>query len=155
MLTQLDPASHWLAGQIAGIHLFTLAGGMAIGAAAVLLYHSIGRIAGVSGIFFTGMKEGGLWRGLFLGGIVVGAGLGAYLFPSLNIVSRPSPGIWLLTLSGLLVGWGTRQGGGCTSGHGVCGLGRLAPRSLVAVLVFMAAGIFTASLLRHWLGVPA
>ena len=62
MLTQLDPTSHWLAGQIAGIHLFTLAGGMMIGAAAVLLYHSIGRIAGVSGIFFAGVKEGALWR---------------------------------------------------------------------------------------------
>jgi len=155
MLTELDPASHWLAGQIAGIHLFTVAGGLMIGAAAVLLYHAIGRIAGVSGIFFTGMKTGGLWRLLFLGGIVAGAALGAQLFPTLNIVSRPNPGFWILVLSGLLVGWGTRQGGGCTSGHGVCGLGRLSPRSLVAVLVFMAAGIFTASLLRHWLGVPA
>jgi hypothetical protein len=101
------------------------------------------------------VKEGALWRWLFLGGIVLGAGLGAHLFPSLNIVSRPSPGIWILVLAGLMVGWGTRQGGGCTSGHGVCGLGRLAPRSLVAVLVFMTAGIFTASLLRHWLGVTA
>jgi hypothetical protein len=81
VLIKLDPASHWLAGQIAGIHLFTVAGGMAIGAAAVLLYHSIGRIAGVSGIFFTGIKEGGLWRGLFLGCIVVGTGPGAYFFP--------------------------------------------------------------------------
>lgn len=155
MLTKLDPSSHWLAGQIAGIHWFTLVGGVVIGAAAVLLYHAIGRIAGVSGIFFSGIKEGGLWRWLFLVGIVLGAGLGAQLFPSLNIVTRPSPGWLILTVSGLLVGWGTRQGGGCTSGHGVCGLGRLAPRSLVAVLVFMAAGIFTASLLRHWLGVPA
>jgi len=155
MLTRLDPASHWLAGQVAGVHLFTLAGGLLIGAAAVLLYHAIGRIAGVSGIFFTGVKEGGLWRWLFLGGIVAGAGLAAQLWPSLNIVNRPNPGFLILTVSGLLVGWGTRQGGGCTSGHGVCGLGRLAPRSLVAVLVFMAAGILTASLLRHWLGVPA
>jgi uncharacterized protein len=155
VLTKLDPSSHWLAGQVADIHLFTLAGGMVIGAAAVLLYHAIGRIAGVSGIFFTGIKEGGLWRWLFLLGIVLGAGVGAHLFPMLNIVTRPSPGMWVLVASGLLVGWGTRQGGGCTSGHGVCGLGRLAPRSLAAVLVFMAAGILTASLLRHWLGVPA
>jgi hypothetical protein len=155
LLTQLDPSSHWLAGQIAGIHFFTVAGGLVIGAAAVLLYHSIGRIAGISGILFTGMRDGGLWRGLFLGGIVLGAGLGATLFPSLNIVSRPNPGIGILILSGLLVGWGTRMGGGCTSGHGVCGLGRLSLRSLVAVLVFMAAGIFTASLVRHALGVPA
>jgi hypothetical protein len=115
----------------------------------------VGRIAGVSGIFFTAARQGGSWRWLFLGGIVAGAGLGGLLFPTLNIVSRPSPGLWILILSGLLVGWGTRQGGGCTSGHGVCGLGRLAPRSLVAVLVFMAAGVFTASLLRHWLGVAA
>jgi len=155
VLNELDPASHWLAGQVAGIHLFTVAGGLAIGAAAVLLYHSIGRIAGISGIFFTGMREGGSWRWLFLGGIVLGAWLGAQLFPTLNIVSRPNPGFWILAVSGLLVGWGTRLGGGCTSGHGVCGLGRLSLRSLVAVLVFMAAGIFTASLLRHWLGVPA
>ncbi|MFZ4537292.1 YeeE/YedE family protein [Propionivibrio sp.] len=155
MLSKLDPASHWLVGQIAGIHLFTVLGGLMIGAAAVLLYLAIGRIAGVSGIFFSGLNEGGLWRWLFLGGIVAGAGLTAHWFPSLNIVSRPHPGFWLLIVSGLLVGWGTRQGSGCTSGHGVCGLGRLAPRSLAAVLVFMAAGIFTASLLRHWLGVPA
>jgi uncharacterized membrane protein YedE/YeeE len=137
------------------LHLFTLVGGSLIGAAALLLYHAIGRIAGVSGIFFTGVTEGGLWRWLFLGGIVLGAGVGALLFPSLNIVSRPNPGIWILTIAGLFVGWGTRMGSGCTSGHGVCGLGRLSPRSLVAVLVFMATGIFAASLLRHWLGVPA
>lgn len=72
---------------------------------AVLLYHAIGQIAGISGILFTGLKEGGLWRWLFLGGIVAGAGLAAQLFPSLNIVSRPHPGFWLLALSGLLVGW--------------------------------------------------
>ena len=128
---------------------------MVIGAPAVLLYHAIGRIAGVSGIFFTGIKEGGLWRWLFLVGIELGAGLGAHLFPTLNIVTRPNPGFWILVSYGLLVGWGTRQGGGCTSGHGVCSLGRRAPRSLVAVIVFMAAGIFTASPLRHWLGVSA
>jgi uncharacterized membrane protein YedE/YeeE len=147
--------AQWLSGEIAGLHLFTLVGGSLIGAAALLLYHAIGRIAGVSGIFFTGVTEGGLWRWLFLGGIVLGAGVGALLFPSLNIVSRPNPGIWILTIAGLFVGWGTRMGSGCTSGHGVCGLGRLSPRSLVAVLVFMATGIFAASLLRHWLGVPA
>jgi hypothetical protein len=105
MLTQLDPASHWLAGQIVGIHLFTLAGGLMIGVAAVQLYHAIGRIAGVSGTFFTGIGQGGLWRWLFLGGIVAGAGLAAQLFPSLNIVSRPNPGFSILTVSGLLVGW--------------------------------------------------
>ena len=125
MLTKLDPGSHWLAGQIAGIHLFTLAGGMAIGAAAVLLFHAIGRIASVSGIFFSRIMEGGLWRWWFLGGIVGGAGLGAHLLPSLNIVTRPSPGLLILILSGLLVGWGTRQGAGCGAPvrHGVDAVG--------------------------------
>jgi len=83
---------------------------------------------------------------------VVGAGLGAYLFPSLNIVSRPNPGTWILTLSGLLVGWGTRQGGGCTSGHGVCGLARLSARSLVATIVFMTVAAFVVFIERHVLG---
>ena len=155
MLINLDPASHWLVGQLFGIHLFAVLGGFLIGAAAVLLYFTIGRIAGVSGILFAGLNQGGLWRWLFLGGMVAGSGLTGQLFPYLNVVSRPEPGLGVLIVAGLLVGWGTRQGSGCTSGHGVCGLGRLAPRSLVAVLVFMAAGVFTASLLRHWLGMSA
>jgi len=155
LLINLDPASHWLVGQLFGIHLFAVLGGFLIGAAAVLLYFTIGRIAGVSGIFFAGLNQGGLWRWLFLGGMVAGSGLTGQLFPYLNVVSRPEPGFGVLIVAGLLVGWGTRQGSGCTSGHGVCGLGRLAPRSLVAVLVFMAAGVFTASLLRHWLGMSA
>lgn len=155
MLSELDTSSHWLAGDVAGIHYFTLVGGALIGASAALLYHTIGRIAGVSGIFFTMVREGRLWRVLFLVGIVLGAAVGAYLFPTLNILTRPNPGFWVLVSAGLLVGWGTRQGGGCTSGHGVCGIGRLSLRSVLAVLVFMAAGVFTASVLRHWLGVPA
>lgn len=145
----------WFALQFLGVPLPAVLGGLLIGLAAVVLYYSIGRIAGISGIFFSALKEGGAWRWLFLGGIVAGAALVTWLFPTLRIVTRPDPGIGWLIVAGLLVGWGTRLGSGCTSGHGVCGLGRLAPRSLVAVLAFMAAGIFCASLLRHWLGVPA
>lgn len=148
-----DPAT-WFALQFLGVPLPAVLGGLLIGLAAVVLYHSIGRIAGISGIFFSAIKEGGAWRWLFLAGIVAGAALVAKFMPAVRVVTRPDPGIGFLIIAGLLVGWGTRMGSGCTSGHGVCGLGRLAPRSLVAVLVFMAAGVFTASLLRHWLAVP-
>jgi uncharacterized protein len=150
----IDPPA-WFAIQYLGVPLPAVLGGLLIGLAAVVLYLSIGRIAGISGIFFSAFKEGGAWRWLFLGGIVAGAGVVAWFLPSVRGVTRPDPGIAILIVAGLLVGWGTRLGSGCTSGHGVCGLGRLAPRSLVAVLAFMVAGIFTASLLRHWLGVPA
>ena len=144
----------WFAIQFMGVPLPAVLGGLLIGLAAVVLYLSIGRIAGISGIFFGALDEGGTWRWLFLAGIIAGAGLVTWLLPALRVVTRPAPGVGWLIVAGLLVGWGTRLGSGCTSGHGVCGLGRLAPRSLVAVLVFMTAGIFTASLLRHWLGLP-
>lgn len=155
MSVHLDPAVHWLASSLYGIPLAAVLGGLLIGLAAVLLYLAIGRIAGISGIVFAGLSEGGAWRGLFLGGMLLGAGLMAQVLPAWHEVSRPSPGFGWLIAAGLLVGWGTRQSSGCTSGHGVCGLGRLAPRSLVAVLAFMGSGIVAASLLRHWLGVPA
>lgn len=152
--TAIDYPAAWLSLQFHGVPLLAALGGLFIGLAAVVLYYSIGRIAGISGIFFSAIKGGGAWRWLFLGGIVAGAALVALFMPAVRSVTRPDPGIGFLIVSGLLVGWGTRMGSGCTSGHGVCGLGRLAPRSLVAVLVFMVAGIFTASLLRHWLGLP-
>ena len=145
----------WMTLQIVGIPTAALIGGVLIGAAAVVLYLSIGRIAGVSGIFFGALNEGGLWRWLFLAGVIGGAWGAARLWPSLDTLSRPQLGVGWLIVAGLLVGWGTRLGSGCTSGHGVCGLGRLAPRSAVAVLAFMGAGVLTASLFRHWLGVPA
>lgn len=150
----IDPPGAWFALQFHGVPLLAVLGGLFIGLAAVVLYYSIGRIAGISGIFFGAIKEGSAWRWLFLGGIIAGAALVAWFLPAARGVSRPDPGIGFLIVAGLLVGWGTRMGSGCTSGHGVCGLGRLAPRSLVAVLVFMAAGVFSASLLRHWLAVP-
>lgn len=137
-----------------GIPLLSVAGGILIGLAAVGLYLALGRIAGISGILFTGLgREGGLWRRLFIVGLIAGAGLMGLLFPEMNQVSRPNPGLPVLIISGLLVGWGTRLGSGCTSGHGVCGLGRLSIRSLVAVLCFMTSGILVASIIRHGLGV--
>ncbi|HXG29681.1 MAG TPA: YeeE/YedE thiosulfate transporter family protein [Nevskiales bacterium] len=130
-----------------------LLGGVLIGASALLLYAAFGRIAGISGIAFGtlfGAAAERRWRLLFLGGLV----LGGWLAVITGIAAMPhaplpdAAGIALIVLAGLLVGLGTRLGNGCTSGHGVCGLARLSRRSLVSVLLFMGAGIATASLLR-------
>ena len=129
--------------------LTALAGGLLIGAAALVLYAATGRIAGVSGIAYGGVwaaRDDRAWRWLFIASLVAGGAL-ALLFGTPMPEAGAVP--WLLPLaSGLLVGFGTRLGNGCTSGHGVCGLGRLSPRSLAAVVVFMALGMLTATLLR-------
>ena len=131
-----------------------LAGGALIGLAAALFVLFNGRIAGISGLLGSLLVRGGEGRGekaLFL--------LGVLLAPLLWQVFAALPAIefqggWLsLLLAGLLVGVGTRYGAGCTSGHGVCGISRLSPRSLVATLAFMASGIATVYVLRHGLGV--
>ena len=129
-----------------------LTGGIVIGAAAALFLLANGRIAGISGIL------GGLlrptagdigWRAAFIGGLVFSPALYA-LFARLPAATIEA-GYPLLIVAGLLVGAGTRYGAGCTSGHGVCGLSRLSPRSLVATLAFMAAGFVTVFLARHLL----
>ncbi len=129
-----------------------LAGGALIGIAATALYASIGRIAGISGIA-GGLLRGSAdaaWRIAFLAGLVIGAAGVAHL------AGMAAPRIdtsWpVLVLGGLLVGFGTQLGGGCTSGHGVCGIARLSPRSIVATLVFMAAAMVTVFLVRHAIG---
>ncbi|MFN0043106.1 MAG: YeeE/YedE family protein [Alphaproteobacteria bacterium] len=131
-----------------------LAGGALIGAAAVLLYWFNGRIAGVSGIASGLLRPTAgesAWRACFLVGLVIGAIL-AKAFgvapPALDVTGD----VVALLAGGLLVGFGTRVGGGCTSGHGVCGLARLSRRSLVATLVFMAAAFATVYLVRHGVG---
>lgn len=127
-----------------------LAGGLLIGLAAAAFVLVNGRIAGISGIL------GGLlrpvsgdvaWRIAFLAGLVA-APLAYALFAPLPAV-RIDAGAGTLAAAGLLVGLGTRYGSGCTSGHGVCGLARLSPRSLVATVSFMAAGFATVFVLRH------
>src|SRR5690606_6407718 len=111
---------------------------------AALLLAFNGRIAGISGILggFIEAGEGWAWRGLFLLGMVVGGlGLGALapaMVPDAAIDSLP-----LLLAAGLLVGFGTRMGGGCTSGNGVCGISRLSSRSLTATAIFMGAAFLT------------
>lgn len=133
-------------------------GGILIGLAAVMLMYRIGRIAGVSGILANGIWSRGAreawtergWRLAFLAGLA----LGAYaMAQSLGGFTPRFGGGWMtLVLGGLLVGYGTRLGSGCTSGHGICGLARFSGRSLAATLVFMAAGIVTVFVLRHLVG---
>ena len=132
-----------------------LIGGLLIGASASLLLWLNGRIAGISGIVAGASVEPGedkAWRWLFLAGLLGGAALAFWLVPDSRAFDTDLP--WpVFPVAGLLVGFGTRLGSGCTSGHGVCGLGRLSPRSLASVVTFMAAGVLTVFVIRHGLGV--
>ncbi len=128
----------------------SLGGGMLIGLAAALLVLINGRIAGISGIvggLLRPRRGDFAWRLAFTAGLVA-APLLYQLWAPLPPVHVDAGGTTLL-LAGLLVGVGTRYGGGCTSGHGVCGLSRLSPRSLAATAAFMAAGFVTVFALRH------
>jgi len=130
-----------------------LAGGVLIGAAAGLFVVLNGRIAGISGLLASLLERGAEGRGekaLFLLGILL-APLCWLLMAELPAAEFQTNGLGLLA-AGLLVGFGTRYGSGCTSGHGVCGISRLSPRSVVATLAFMAAGFATVFVLRHLLG---
>ena len=131
-----------------------LAGGALIGGAAVLLLWMNGRILGISGIvkgLLTGSPDW-RWRAMFVLGLVLGAGL-YYGATGTAPVPRSTFPPWLLACAGLLVGFGTALGSGCTSGHGVCGLGRLSLRSLVATLVFLVVAIVATFVVRHVFGV--
>ena len=137
--------------------LFGLLGGALIGLSATLLLWSIGRIAGISGIvngLGTAPRSDRTWRAAFLLGLMAAGGIAMQFLP--YAASRLQTGSTpLLLLAGLLVGFGTRMGGGCTSGHGVCGLGRLSWRSLAAVLTFMATAMATVFVMRHLFGALA
>ncbi|MDQ3060813.1 MAG: YeeE/YedE family protein [Pseudomonadota bacterium] len=131
-----------------------LAGGALIGLAAALLLLLNGRIAGISGVLgglLRPVRGDIAWRAAFVLGLV-----GAPLVYGL-LQELPAPQIdadyAALTIAGLLVGVGTRYGSGCTSGHGVCGISRLSPRSLVATVCFMAAGFATVFVLHHLLAI--
>lgn len=135
--------------------MFAITGGLLIGTAAALLLLMSGRIAGVSGMLAraTGLADSGPKRGQ-AAAFVVGLPLGAILVSTFlrgpEIVVTSS--IPLLIIAGLLVGFGTRLGNGCTSGHGVCGMARLSPRSLAATATFMGAGFLLVAVMRHLIG---
>ncbi|MDG3443203.1 YeeE/YedE family protein [Nitrospirillum amazonense] len=131
-----------------------LMGGALIGAAAAVLWLGLGRIAGISGIvggLMTAARGDRVWRLAFLAGVMAAPvmyRLAGGPVPTGALGASPT----LVIVGGLLVGVGTRLGGGCTSGHGVCGLARLSPRSATATGVFMAVAALTVFLHRHVLG---
>jgi len=129
-------------------------GGMLIGLSAALLWLGTGRIAGISGILGSLLAPTSgetAWRATFLAGLVAGPLLYRAAGGSLpEIVLAGSPAV--VIAGGLLVGFGTRLGGGCTSGHGVCGFARLSPRSIAATVLFMASGFATVFVARHLIG---
>lgn len=140
LTTEVNIMEPWLVGLT-----FALAGGLIIGGATALLLLANGRIAGISGILdgaFSSSSAQRNWRIVFLGGMLVGAWALFFVMPSaFGAPLERSP--LAIVAAGLLVGFGTRLGSGCTSGHGICGLSRFSLRSLVAVISFMVAGMVT------------
>ena len=133
-------------------YLIALGGGALIGLAATLAMLLLGRVAGISGIWGSVLPVGGCepgdrtWRLSFLAGMLVAGVIAAWVAPA-AITASPAP-LAIVAIAGVLVGFGTRMGDGCTSGHGVCGLSRFSTRSLVAVVTFMLTGGLTATLVR-------
>jgi uncharacterized membrane protein YedE/YeeE len=129
-------------------------GGALIGLAAALLMLLIGRIAGVSDIFaalFDPRADDKGWRVAFILGMILAPLTGSLVGYALPEPQMPAS--WAVIIAaGLLVGFGTRLGGGCTSGHGVCGIARLSPRSIVATAIFMATAVAVVAVTRHVLG---
>jgi uncharacterized protein len=128
-------------------------GGVLIGVAVAILLFFNGRIAGISGILgglFNSKKHDTAWRLAFLAGLVFSASIWRLVadLPAIQLDASLST----IFVAGILVGVGTSFASGCTSGHGVCGLSRISPRSLVATLIFMATGIVTVFIVRHVLG---
>jgi len=132
-----------------------LAGGALIGLSATIHLLFSGRVTGVSGIVFgilKPLKGDTLWRVKFVIGLVIGGLIGAG-FQAEPFVNTTDRSMMFLIVAGLLVGFGTRLGSGCTSGHGVCGISRLSPRSLAATASFMVAGIATVFVINLMMGV--
>jgi uncharacterized membrane protein YedE/YeeE len=136
-----------------------LLGGALIGLAAALLMLLLGRIAGISGIVAgcldgdwagKGWRDKG-WRIAFIIGLIAPPLIGSAAGFSVPAPQMPSSWI-LIAASGLLVGFGTRLGGGCTSGHGVCGIARLSPRSIAATVIFMVSAVIVVAIMRHGIG---
>ena len=128
--------------------IYPLLGGILIGLSSALLYVSLGRIAGVSGIAGGLFHDREPWKFAFLAGLLVAGTLLWFLFPAaFGVVDRPLP---IVLAAGFFVGLGATIGNGCTSGHGVCGNARLSPRSIVATCTFIATGALTVFLYRSF-----
>lgn len=120
-----------------------LVGGVLIGVGSLLVAGAAGKIAGISGIFsrmFQGLPGDRAWRGLFIAGLIAGATITFHLYAPASVY-HPVSSLGLSAVAGVLVGLGTRLGGGCTSGHGVCGMGLGSKESTVAVVVFIITGM--------------
>lgn len=133
----------------------SLAGGALIGTAGVLFLLASGRILGISGITFGLLEKkpgDAAWRIVFLLGLLAGAAAARVILNDDRVRFGVDAATWLVALAGLIVGIGTKIGSGCTSGHGICGIGRLSPRSIVATVTFMLVGMATVFLVRHVLG---
>jgi uncharacterized membrane protein YedE/YeeE len=129
-------------------------GGMLIGLSAVLLMLLTGRIAGISGIFggllnLRGEDKG--WRIAFIAGLILAPVIAGWIGHGMAPPKLPASWV-VIAAAGLLVGFGTRLGGGCTSGHGICGIGRLSMRSIAATIVFMVTAVITVAITHHVLG---
>ncbi|WP_374032448.1 YeeE/YedE family protein [Bdellovibrio bacteriovorus] len=133
--------------------LMALAGGALIGLAASLMLILNGRVTGISGIVngFIGDVRKDLWRGAFILGLLIGGLVLGALQPDM-FVNTSGRSVGVVLIAGLIVGFGTVMGSGCTSGHGVCGIARLSVRSLVATATFMMIGMLTAALFNALVG---
>jgi len=140
------------------MHNFTpwsaLIGGVLIGVSASAMWLTEGKIAGISGILsgvLRPVKDDTVWKVCFMAGLLTG-GLALKIgYPHAFDFGIVRP-YGILAIAGLLVGFGTRLGNGCTSGHGVCGVGRLSPRSIIATAVFIATGAAVVYAVNHWMG---
>lgn len=134
--------------------LYSLIGGGLIGIAVTMMLLFNGRVTGISGIIASSLAKpasDGLWRWMFIGGLIAGGFLIQTIRPDFftNISSRSSA---VILIAGLLVGYGTVMGSGCTSGHGVCGMSRLSVRSVIATLTFMLFGFLTVQAVHYFAG---
>ena len=130
-----------------------LLGGALIGLASAAMWLLLGRITGISGFLGTALSARGLdrtWRVAFVGGLLAAGIIATLAFPG-SLPFEMNAGFVQIIIAGALVGLGTQIGGGCTSGHGVCGVSRLSPRSLVATGTFMASGFLVVFVVRHLL----
>lgn len=134
--------------------LSAILGGLLIGLSATILMLFNGRIAGISGIFygaFEGKKHDTAWRWWFVAGLLAASSVFFWLAPA-EYTPSSEMSLTNVAIAGLLVGFGTRLGSGCTSGHGVCGIARFSMRSIIATITFMVAGVATTYVVRHLIG---